>query len=141
MFANVTLYADTRPQAIVVPGEAIVRSGNREQVFVVRAPGKYEPRSVTPGISADGLTQILSGLKAGEQVVTSGQFLIDSESKLREATAKMLEAMSAPTQNDHTGMNMDDMSMDDMDMRGMDEGNMSMEDLKMDHSGHTGQQQ
>lgn len=92
MFANVTLYVDAQPNAVVVPSEAIVRSGSREQVFVVRAPGKFEPREVTPGISAEGLTQILSGVQAGEQVVTSSQFLIDSESKLREATAKMMRA-------------------------------------------------
>ena len=92
MFANVTLYVDAQPNAVVVPSEAIVRSGSREQVFVVRAPGKFEPREVTPGISAEGLTQILSGVQAGEWVVTSSQFLIDSESKLREATAKMMKA-------------------------------------------------
>ncbi len=119
MFANVVLHVDPQPGALVVPSQAIVRSGSREQVFVVRAPGKFEPREVTLGLSADGYTQILSGLKAGEQVVTSATFLIDSESKLREATAKMMEAMSATGAGD-AGMDMSDMDMSDMDMSDMD---------------------
>ncbi len=122
MFSNVTLYVDPQPGALVVPSEAIVRSGPREQVFVVREPGKFEPREVTLGVSAGGLTQLLSGVKAGEQVVTSSQFLIDSESKLREATAKMMEAMAAGNENADVDMSdMDDMQMDDMDMDGMEE--------------------
>jgi len=124
MFANVTLYVDPQPSAVVVPSEAIVRSGSREQVFVVREPGKFEPREVTLGVSAEGLTQILSGVEAGEQVVTSSQFLIDSESKLREATAKMMKAMAG---GESGGAAIEDMSMDNMDMdMSMDE--MSMED-------------
>ncbi|NOX50743.1 MAG: efflux RND transporter periplasmic adaptor subunit [Gammaproteobacteria bacterium] len=114
MFANVTLYVDPQPGAVVVPSEAIVRSGSREQVFIVREPGKFEPREVTLGVNAKGMTQILSGVEAGEQVVTSSQFLIDSESKLREATAKMMAAMaSESTEQDMADMDMDDMSMDD----------------------------
>ncbi len=95
MYAKVTLKASRQVDAVVVPSEAIVRSGLSNQVFVVRAPGKFEPRKVTLGVSAEGLTQILSGVKPGEEVVTSSQFLIDSESKLREATAKMMEVLSA----------------------------------------------
>ncbi len=94
MFADVTIHAQREVSAIVIPAEAVVRSGEREQVFVVRGPGKFEPRDVRLGVSAKGMVQVLDGVAAGEQVVTSSQFLIDSESKLREATAKMLEAMS-----------------------------------------------
>ena len=129
MFANVTLYTDPQPGAVVVPSEAIVRSGSREQVFVVREPGKFEPREVTLGVSAEGLTQILTGVQAGDEVVTSSQFLIDSESKLREATAKMMEAMvGGTTDADMSGMDMEDMSMDDFDMSDMDMDEMSMGD-------------
>ena len=91
MFADVTILASPEVEAIAVPSEAVVRSGVREQVFVVREPGKFEPRDVRLGVSSDGWTQILEGVEAGEQVVVSAQFLIDSESKLREAAAKMLE--------------------------------------------------
>jgi len=92
MFANVDIQANKRLDAIVVPSEAIVRTGTQEQVFVQRAPGQFEPRKVIVGVSAEGLTQIVSGLKEGEIVVTSSQFLLDSESKLNEATAKMLKS-------------------------------------------------
>lgn len=97
MFANVDIQAGKRIDALVVPSEAIVRTGTQEQVFVRRAPGKFEPRMVTLGVSSDGQTQILAGLQSGETVVTSSQFLIDSESKLKEATAKMLDAAAQKT--------------------------------------------
>ena len=92
MFADVIIYADTLENALVVPAEAIVRSGNNTQVFVVRSPGKFEPRVVSLGFESDGLVAVLDGLQSGDEIVTSAQFLIDSESKLREATAKMRSA-------------------------------------------------
>jgi membrane fusion protein, copper/silver efflux system len=91
MFADVTIHAQRTVDAIVIPAESVVRSGEREQVFVVTAPGKFAPRAVRLGVSAQGMVQVLDGVSPGERVVTSSQFLIDSESKLREATAKMLE--------------------------------------------------
>ena len=91
MFADVTIHANPRHDVVVVPSEAIVRSGLREQVFVVREPGKFEPRRVEIGLSSEGVTEIRSGVASGEEVVVSSQFLIDSESKLRESAAKMLE--------------------------------------------------
>ena len=95
MFANVDIQADKQVDALVVPAEAIVRTGTHEQVFVQRAPGQYEPRKVTVGVTSGGKTQIVQGLASGEIVVTSSQFLLDSESKLKEATAKMIEAEKA----------------------------------------------
>jgi Cu(I)/Ag(I) efflux system membrane fusion protein len=92
MYANIVLHASRQVDAVTVPAEAIIRSGHREIVFVVKGQGKFEPRHVKLGISAVGKTQILDGLEAGEEVVVSAQFLIDSESKLREAVSKMLEA-------------------------------------------------
>ena len=91
LFANVTIHASPRQNVVVVPSEAIVRSGLREQVFVVREPGKFEPRVVEIGLTGGGSTEIRSGVSGGEEVVVSAQFLIDSESKLRESAAKMLE--------------------------------------------------
>lgn len=91
MFADVTIYAAKQLDAIVIPSEAVIRSGLRNQVFVVRSPGKFEPRLVTLGLASNGKVVVLKGVEVGEQVVTSAQFLIDSESKLREATAKMLQ--------------------------------------------------
>jgi RND family efflux transporter MFP subunit len=94
MFANVTINTQRQANAITIPSEAIVRSGERDQVFIVREQGKFEPRTVKVGLTAEGLTQIIEGVDVGDEVVTSSQFLIDSESKLRESTAKMLEALS-----------------------------------------------
>lgn len=97
MFAEVTIHAGKQLDAVVVPSEAVIRSGAQTQVLVVRGPGKFEPRQVTTGLSSKDDIAILEGLAAGEEVVTSAQFLIDSESKLNEATAKML-APSTPQQ-------------------------------------------
>ena len=91
MYADIKLEVSVLPDVTVVPSEAIIRSGVREQVFVQREPGKFEPRDVTLGVSSGGWTQITAGIEAGEKVVVSAQFLIDSESKLREAAAKMQE--------------------------------------------------
>ena len=100
MYANVTIHVAPQPNAIVVPSQAIVRSGTRDRVFVALGDGHFEPRDVETGISAGDLTQVLKGVEPGEMVVTSAQFLIDSESRLNEATAKMLEARSG-TGEDH----------------------------------------
>ena len=102
MFAEVTIYAGRKIESVVIPDAAIVRSGTRAQVFVVRGTGKFEPRKVKLGIVSGGQVQVLEGLDAGEEIVISAQFLIDSESKLREATAKMLEP-SKKTQTQSPG--------------------------------------
>lgn len=91
MFADVAIEADPQQDIIAIPSEAIVRSGLRERVFVVREPGRFEPRDVTVGVSSEGWTEIRSGVEVGEEIVASAQFLIDSESSLREAAAKMQE--------------------------------------------------
>ena len=91
MFADVTIEASPQQNVIAIPSEAIVRSGLREQVFIVRDPGRFEPREVTIGVSSEGWTEIRDGIDVGEEIVASAQFLIDSESSLREAAAKMME--------------------------------------------------
>ena len=91
MYANVLIDTAAVPDALVVSDHAVLKSGKGQTVFVALGEGKFEPRAVQTGVSNDeGLVQILSGLKEGEQVVTSAQFMLDSESKLREAIEKML---------------------------------------------------
>lgn len=91
MYANVLIDTAAVPDALAVPEHAVLRSGKGQTVFVALGEGKFEPRAVVTGVTNDdGLVQILSGLKDGEQVVTSAQFMLDSESKLREAIEKML---------------------------------------------------
>jgi Cu(I)/Ag(I) efflux system membrane fusion protein/cobalt-zinc-cadmium efflux system membrane fusion protein len=93
MFADVAIEAALEGEGLIIPSEAVIRSGERNVVFVTRGAGKFSPRDVTLGQALDeGQIQILTGIAAGEQVVTSGQFLLDSESKLKEAVQKMLEA-------------------------------------------------
>jgi Cu(I)/Ag(I) efflux system membrane fusion protein len=90
MLADVKIYADVQHDVLVIPAEAVVRSSDETQVFVDRGEGKYEPRTVRLGVSSGNEVVVLSGLEQAEKVVTSAQFLIDSESKLNEATSKML---------------------------------------------------
>lgn len=92
MFASVELASDLEASTLLVPDMAVLRSGEHNTVFVALDGGRFEPRTITLGPRAEGnLYQVLSGLKAGERVVTSGQFMLDSESQLREAIQKMLQ--------------------------------------------------
>ena len=92
MYANVKLESKIAESAILVPAEAVIRSGVRDIIIVSKGEGVFEPRDVNVGVdTGDGYLQILEGVKAGEDVVTSAQFLIDSESKLKEAVEKMRE--------------------------------------------------
>ena len=99
MFADIMISADRQEDSIVIPAEAVIRSGDRTQAFVVREPGKFEPRDIQTGIESQGFVTVLTGISAGEEVVTSAQFLVDSESKLREATAKMMEVLKGTSES------------------------------------------
>ncbi len=92
MFATVELRAELQPSALLVPDSAVLRSGEKNTVFVALDGGRFEPRTVALGPRAENnMYQVLGGLKEGERVVTSGQFMLDSESQLREAIQKMLK--------------------------------------------------
>jgi multidrug efflux pump subunit AcrA (membrane-fusion protein) len=104
MFTTVELEAELSPSAVLVPDMAVLRSGQKNTVFVALEGGKFEPRTVIIGARAGGgMYQVLSGLKEGERVVASGQFMLDSESQLREAIQKMLDPKSAPQPADQAG--------------------------------------
>ena len=89
MYGDVVIRTGEVERALVIPSEAVIRTGARTLVFVSLGGGRFEPRAVTTGIESGGDVEILSGVTDGETVVTSSQFLIDSESKLREAITKM----------------------------------------------------
>ena len=92
MYANIRLSARGERPVLVIPGGAVIRSGERNVVFVALDGGKFEPREVTLGMEGEnGYVQAASGVSEGERVVTSAQFLIDSESRLQEAIQKMLD--------------------------------------------------
>jgi hypothetical protein len=106
MYATAQVEVPAAASAILLPREAVIDSGTRQIVFVALGGGHFEPRQVTigrtghlanpAGSSADGpppgddLVQILTGLGGNETVVTSGQFLLDTESRTKEATQKFL---------------------------------------------------
>jgi len=91
MFATVYVQYRRMDDVIAVPTEAILHSGRRQLVFVALGQGRFEPREIIAGLSGDHrMTEVREGLKPGELVVVSSQFLIDSESQLQEALAKIL---------------------------------------------------
>ena len=90
MFASAQIRAELDTPSVLVPDAAVLRSGARNTVFVAVADGKFEARDVRLGVEAeDSMIQVLGGLNAGERIVVSGQFLLDSESQLAEAINKM----------------------------------------------------
>ena len=98
MYATVRFEPVVAHDAVVVPAQAVIRSGVRDVVVVALGEGRFAPREVTLGAQSNGLIQVLDGLDGGEQIVTSAQFLIDSESNLRAAVQKMITAKRAETQ-------------------------------------------
>lgn len=97
MFATVQVRAELDKDALLVPDSAVLRSGEKNTVFVALDGGKFEPRTVTLGPRGEGdVYQVFSGLDEGDRVVTSGQFMLDSESQLREAIQKMLDPQLLP---------------------------------------------
>jgi RND family efflux transporter MFP subunit len=92
MYANVKLKVNYGVQTLV-PSESVLNSGNRQVVFVVKPDGYFEPREIKIGDQFDGEVQVLAGLKPGEKVVKSGNFLIDSESRLGAAMQQMMASM------------------------------------------------
>ncbi|MBN8279008.1 MAG: efflux RND transporter periplasmic adaptor subunit [Gammaproteobacteria bacterium] len=89
MAVRVTIRGDRRP-AIVVPTAALIRSGERTAVILAEGDGQFRPVAVLAGAEQGEQTEIRSGLKAGDTVVVSGQFLIDSEANLRGALDRLL---------------------------------------------------
>ena len=91
MFATVHIQYRRQDNVLAVPTESILHSGRRQLVFVAKGQGRFEPREITTGLQGDHrMTEVTSGLESGELIVTSGQFLIDSESQLQEALRKIL---------------------------------------------------
>jgi Cu(I)/Ag(I) efflux system membrane fusion protein/cobalt-zinc-cadmium efflux system membrane fusion protein len=98
MYADVWIKTGAISEGLIIPSEAVIRSGERNIVFVAQQHGKFTPRNITLGLSLDdGMVQVLSGVAPGDLVVTSGQFLLDSESKLKEAVQKMIEPQGPPS--------------------------------------------
>ncbi len=101
MYTDVYAQGKTIPDALVIPSESVIHSGERDVVFVARGKGKFEPRQIRTGMEGgpnNRYVRVMAGLLEGEKVVTSAQFLIDSESRLQEAIQKMLEEKQESSQ-------------------------------------------
>jgi Cu(I)/Ag(I) efflux system membrane fusion protein len=109
MFMTVKIDGRARPETTVIPREALIRTGRQERVILAMNDGRYQPAAVKSGVEDGGRVEILSGLNAGERVVTSGQFLIDSESSFSGATLRLAGAQNSnpmasnQSQMDHSG--------------------------------------
>ncbi len=91
MAATAVIFGEIASDAILVPREAVIDTGERKVAFVATDPGHFEPRVVHTGpAGADGMMSVIKGLAPGEKVVVSGQFLLDAESRLREAVRKFV---------------------------------------------------
>lgn len=111
MYGTVRLEVD-RGTRLAVPAEAVLDTGTRQIVFVVRGEGLFEPREVTLGSRVGSYYEVAQGLREGDLIVTSGTFLLDSESKLM-ASANMMGALGMG------GIKMEQAQMGEMDMGGI----------------------
>ena len=123
MFATVRLSSPSRT-ALAVPSSAVVHTGERAVVFVDLGGGKIAPQEVEVGGVAGDYTEILAGVEPGQRVVTSAQYILDSESNMAEVMKAMVGMMGE-------GMEMDMGGMEGMDMSGGSGGGMQMEGMDM----------
>ncbi|MBI5463770.1 MAG: efflux RND transporter periplasmic adaptor subunit [Ignavibacteriales bacterium] len=110
MYATVKISSPVNVYDVAVPDGAIIRSGERNIVVMSLGGGYFDPREVKLGVSAEGYVQILDGIRAGEKIVVSSQFLIDSESNLKAAISQMAGHADMPPRQDGTKETGGDMS-------------------------------
>jgi Cu(I)/Ag(I) efflux system membrane fusion protein len=89
MFATIELAPANRREMLLVPSEAVIQTGTRSVVIVATGEGTFAPAEIEIGAEANGRTEVINGLKAGQKVVASGQFLIDSEASLRGSVQRL----------------------------------------------------
>lgn len=136
MYAEIRFKSVVSADTLAVPKEAVLLSGERSLVILSRGGGKFTPREVTLGVETDDFYQVLSGLKEGDIVVTSAHFLIDSESRLKEAITKMLELKKkAGPAGEKNKKKMDMPGMKDMQRDADKPGVKKYPDMKMMQSG------
>lgn len=82
MFATLNFKPSARDDMLLIPSEAVIATGTRTIVMVAEGGGRFKPVEIEPGVESGGRTEIKKGLKAGQRVVLSGQFLLDSEASL-----------------------------------------------------------
>jgi Cu(I)/Ag(I) efflux system membrane fusion protein len=91
MFTNVTIFGGATQDVISIPREALIRTGEGERVIISLGEGRFAPREVVSGIESGDYIEIVKGLKGNEEVVTSSQFLLDSEASIKASLNRMSE--------------------------------------------------
>ena len=95
MYANVKIYGGPRNDVVAIPIEALIRTGREERVIIDRGEGWFESRTVAAGIESGEWVEILEGVEPGENIVVSGQFLIDSEASLKASLQRMSDSAAS----------------------------------------------
>ena len=95
MYANVKIYGGSGDEVVVIPLAALIRTGREERVIIARGEGRFESRPVRAGIESGDWVEIIDGVEPGENLVVSGQFLIDSEASLKASMLRMTATDSA----------------------------------------------
>jgi membrane fusion protein, copper/silver efflux system len=103
MFAHVELAGAPATPRVTVPGSAVIDDGHRQVVLIALDEGRFQPRPVKLGARGRDYVEVLEGVKAGERVVVSANFLIDSESQLKSALGKLGDAGANPSPNPAPG--------------------------------------
>ena len=91
MFVEAVIYGGPKRDALILPREALILSGDREYVVKALGEGRFQPVAITTGMWRDNRVEVLDGLDEGDEIVISGQFLIDSESNLQASFLRMTE--------------------------------------------------
>lgn len=107
MYGEISIAASPVKDVVSIPREALIRTGKTDRVVLALGDGKYRPAEVVAGMESGDRVEIKAGLSAGEVIVTSGQFLIDSEASINSAFLRMLEAGA---KQDHAGHDMAEMA-------------------------------
>jgi Cu(I)/Ag(I) efflux system membrane fusion protein len=103
MFATLSFAQGTGTKALLVPAEAVIRTGARSLVIVAEGEGRFRQQDVEIGVDSGGKSEVLKGLAAGDKVVVSGQFLIDSEASLKGSGTRMEGGASETPAQTHSG--------------------------------------
>ncbi len=92
MYAEVTVHGKAKENVVAIPREALIRTGKSERVILALGEGRFRPAQVVSGMESDDMIEIVVGLNEGETIVTSGQFLLDSEASLDASLLRMADA-------------------------------------------------
>jgi Cu(I)/Ag(I) efflux system membrane fusion protein len=108
MYANIKIFGGAKEKVIVIPLEGLIRTGREERVIISLGDGKFEARNVIAGIESGDYVEIIDGISESENIVTSGQFLIDSEASMRASLGRM----SMPVDVENSDMSAMDTEVD-----------------------------